>query len=225
MSALVNGGMVNDGHALVDGGIIRAHAPLGPAIVQSVIELRHNANGGGCTWTNPTTMGNLLIMVALNSNADSGTLPSGWTSIRTQTDTGVEFCRILTAAGGRFGAESIGSLNADWAVALIEISGLTNGGQVDVGNGHSALGTTVTTGSITTTAAEDFIIACLFTGFNLTDGISASFTELFGGLQNQANQQSIIAYRIPGSTVTVNPQATLSGSNLHGGIIQSFKNA
>lgn len=212
--------------ALLGAGLEVSSAGGGtPTIVQSVVNTQNSHSGGSCTWGTATTAGSLLILIAVNSISDTGTNPAGWTLDRSGSDGGVERGRILSIpnASSQSGTVNIGSLNGDWITALLEISGLHNGGIVDVGNSHGAVGTSCTTGSITTTDVNDFIIAVFFAGFNLVDGVTGSFTEMFSGIKTQPNQQTIIAQRIPGATITVNPSATLSGSNNNAGMIQAYK--
>ena len=126
-----------------------------------------------------------------------------------------------TNSSGGTKTVTINGTSDNWVLEVSEWSGLANSGTLDVTGSATGTGTSPSSGNVTTTNANDLLIAFEtdFSGAPPSAGPTNSFTALNSGSLNQPHNP---AYRIVSATGTYNTGWTI-GSNSWGGVIAAFK--
>jgi hypothetical protein len=175
------------------------------------------------TYASTATSGNVLI-ATVYSNTTTGTQSiTGWTLVQEKLATTARCISVFTKVSD--GTETTITANATGAsvmrIHIYEYSGLTtttNG--VNTSDSGGASVTSLLSGSITTTNANDLIF-CVF-GFNGNTPGAASFDSGFTKLQEDTAIRMVDGQLIPLATGTYSTTYTWSTSTIAGSIIVAF---
>lgn len=177
---------------------------------------------------NPSIGGNCLV-IFMHTNSAAGTTTPGddqgntWTAGPTVTDSGQgvigKIYYALSAAANTqqvtmtFGAGTNNRTSMD----VYEFKNITG---ADVSNSNQGSTSSVTAGNITPTQGNDLVLQYCFVDNIFTAGGTSSFTNgtqaninwQFGHADVSDNGNAAVQYGIYGSTTTINPTMTISGT-------------
>jgi MSHA biogenesis protein MshQ len=137
------------------------------AFAQPVWQSSQTAVGtGNATVTKPasTASGDLLIvgLMVEKGSGETITAPAGWNLIRrTNESTNVGMATYYKVAGGAEPANYTFTIanGSKWAIGISRITGADTSDPIDVHGGQTGSGSSVTAPSVTTTAANDLVLA------------------------------------------------------------------
>lgn len=188
---------------------------------------RSQTNGASttATFSSAPTSGNLLIAFAYTNGAMTNLNVTGFTLVSRINYSGTAQSIGVFAKISNGTETSVTSTGVSICrLQISEWSGLDNPYATDGSNsGTQNTTTSISTGSITTTNADDLIVAVggISTGGTITGSWSNSFSAL---LQDVILPRLFSAYRIVSATGSYSTTGTLRGTNTNmGAIIVAFK--
>ncbi len=182
-----------------------------------------SAMGGGTTNTISATFpstpvpGRLLVAVAATRNAGSLTPPAGWSTAISQTNAGsasqAVFYKVAGASEPSTVSVAVGANGNGNGIHLYELRCVTAVDAIGSANGNS---TAVSSGTVTTTQANTFVIAALVArqGNSLTSW-TGGFTEVADFTQGAGGALTIFAAATL-SAASTGSYATTATSNQSG---------
>ena len=191
------------------------------------------------TFGSATTTGNIIVVVVA-SGAPSGTLATHNTPTDNKGNTytagptlansvpgsrlSIFYCENATGGAGHQVTATLSAAN-DMSMHILEISGAATSSSVDGSNTANTTAANLTTGSITTTNANDILIAAFTDHYN---GWSSSSTDS-GWVKSSAEEtaSSVVFTQVVSATNTYTGTTTV-GNNFtdnHPGAIIAFKAA
>ncbi len=184
------------------------------------------------TYTTAPTAGNLLIAVFGESGSNNINTPSGWQVAVVYQNTspgGAIFYKIASGSESTVTVTTTGGSSTSYGMGLqlYEYSGMAATSPLDaVATPSSGSGTSLTSGSLTTTQACDLLMsgAAINTAATFTWG--SSFTEEFDFHNGGTNERSFSgADRAVASTGSYSSSATASASAAWSALLAAFKMA
>jgi hypothetical protein len=145
------------------------------------------------TFTQAATANDLLIVACSATGSVTFTTPSGYTLAKTDSATVSQAVFYKVAAGGETAATCSVSAKAALGETFSEYSGMAATAPLDVANPTSATGTgtSLTTGSLTTTVPSDLLYAAVATVNTAgSTAISTTWTNSFTNQQASADSYS-----------------------------------
>lgn len=193
------------------------------SLIQSA-RSQNNASSTTSTYGSSTTAGNILIAFAYTNGNMSGLDISGWTPLKINYSGTAQSIGIFykVADGSETTVTSTG--NSICRLHISEWSGLANPAETDGSNSNTQATTqTINTNSITTTNADDLIVAV--GGISTGGAVTGAWSDSFSVLSEDATSPRLFsAYRIVSATDTYSTTGTLHNANTNmGAIILAFK--
>lgn len=199
-----------------------------PVLVQSPNNVANGAASVSVTIATPTA-NDLLVAICGTRAAITITGPSGWSTAKNQNSTVSQGIFYKIATGSESSISCSGSGSNRWGISVYEYSGMVTSSPLDAVNATSSTGSSSSpaSGSVTTTNADDLLIAGVTTGASTSfSAWSNSFTEendfVNGGAAGSRNTFGAADHTVT-STATYSTTATAGASGSWTGQIAAFK--
>jgi len=207
------------------------------SLVQSATAELQNVSSLSAAFGAGATAGNLLVAVCATSANTTLSIssPSGFSTAISQSGTPSQGIFYKIAAGGETTITCSFGATATVGVHIYEYSGIDSSSPLDATGSTTGSGTSVSSGSVTTSNANNLLFSAIVSAFN-GNGSSANFsswTNSFversdfsnGGGSPSARSTYAGTDRIVSTTGTYSTGATASGSGSWRGQIVAFKEA
>lgn len=206
-------------------------ASAAPSLVQSQTNYGTNSSITSTTLSPAATAGNLLVAVCSSASAAGDTLtgPSGFSVIINETTNTSQGIFYKIAAGGETTLSCNSSGSVTLAIQVFEYSGMHSYNSVEASSSSGAnTGTTISSGSVITTHANDLLIASATnTNGSTISGWTGTFSSLtsFGQTGGPPSKRGYFstASRTVSSTGTYSTTATNNSSAVWRGQIVAFR--
>ncbi len=182
------------------------------------------------TYSTAPTAGNLLVAIFGESGSNNISTPSGWqvaTELQNSSPGGAVFYKVATGSESSVTVTTSGGSSTSYGMGLqlYEYSGLSSTSPLDaVATAATGTGSSLTSGSVTTTQACDLLSsgAAINTGTTFTWG--SSFTEEFDFQNPGTNQRSFSGADRNVSTIgSYSSSATTGASAAWSVLLAAFK--
>lgn len=181
------------------------------------------------TFPNNTTAGNFLVIVGVYDNATAPSVNSGWSqagiTLLSSTANGFIWYQ-QDIAGGQTSYQWTMPGSSYTVATVYEYSGIATTSAFDQYNGASGNGSSITAGSITTTAAQELLLF----GYIVTNANTATVSNLTSGYTQEDTAAGAGGTAWIGSadetttaTGTFSPSISLSAASNFIGVQASFK--